>query len=309
MQDLVATAKRFTAQYSNEEIVALLREPLIIVAAPRSGSTLLFEQVMQQPGFWSIGGESHGIFRAFPQLRAANEQLDSGALTASHADPETADMFRRCFVTLLRTHRGEPWLKMPDDVRPARVTLVEKTPRNALNIPFLRQVFPGARFLYLYRDARASVASIVEAWELGLRTGRFVTFRNLPGWDRPAWCFLLPEGWRDLRGKSLFDIAAFQWSRSNARILDDLADVEPARRRAMSYEQLLEDAPAALAQVAEFAGVASDQTGHRDLPLSRTTVSPPALDKWRRVEGEVTALADTIDPIEERIESAVRQWG
>ncbi len=308
MQDLIATAKRFTAQYSNEDDVELLRSPLIIVAAPRSGSTLLFEQLMQHPGSWSIGGESHGIFRAFPQLRAANEQLDSGALTGAQADPETADLFRRCFVTLLRSHRGEPWVKLPDGSRPARVTLVEKTPRNALNVPFLRAVFPDARFLYLYRDARASVASIVEAWELGLRSGRFVTFRDLPGWDREAWCFLLPEGWRELRGKTLFDIAAFQWSRSNAKILDDLADVEPGRRMAMSYEQLLDDTAAVLEQVAQFAGVASNPAVRGELPLSRTTVSPPARDKWRRLETEITAVADAIDPIEERIRSTVREW-
>ena len=275
MQDLVATAKRFTAGYSNEDIIELLGAPLVIVSAPRSGSTLLFEQMMQYPGCWSIGGESHGIFRAFPQLRAANEQLDSGALVASHADPETADLFRRCFVALLRSHRGEPWLKLAQKARPVHVTLVEKTPRNALNIAFLREVFPGARFLYLYRGARASVASIVEAWELGLRTGRFVTFRDLPGWDRPAWCFLLPEGWRDLRGKSLFEIAAFQWACSNAKILDDLAGVEAGSRMAMSYEQLLDDAPGVIGRVAGLAGLATDQAVRGDLPLSRTTVSPP----------------------------------
>jgi hypothetical protein len=308
MQDLVATANQITAEYSSDEIVELLRAPLIIVAAPRSGSTLLFERLMQHPGSWSIGGESHGIFRAFPRLRAANAQLDSGALTAAHADPATAELFRRCFVTLLRSHRGEPWIKLPDGSRPARVMLVEKTPRNALNVPFLRAVFPGARFLYLYRDARASVASIVEAWELGLRTGRFVTFRDLPGWDRGAWCFLLPEGWRDLRGKSLFDIAAFQWARSNAKILDDLADVDADRRKAISYEQLLDDPLASLEQVAQFAGAASNPPVRGELPLSRTTVSPPARDKWRRVEAEVTAVADAIDPIEERIRSTVREW-
>jgi hypothetical protein len=308
MQDLVATAKQLTAGYSSDEIVELLRDPLIIVAAPRSGSTLLFGQLMRHPGLWSIGGESHGIFRAFPRLRAANEQLDSGALSAAHADPGTADLFRRCFVTLQRNYRGEPWIKLDDHSRPARVTLVEKTPRNALNVPFLRAVFPGARFLYLYRDARASVASIVEAWELGLRTGRFVTFRDLPGWDRDAWCFLLPEGWRELRGRSLFDIAAFQWSRSNDKILDDLGDVDPQRRMAMSYEQLLNDAPAVLARVVEFAGAGNNEAVRVELPLSRTTVSPPARDKWRRVEAEVNAVADAIDPTEERVRTTVRDW-
>ena len=262
---------------------------------------MLFEQLMTVEGLWSIGGESHGIFRLFPKLRAENANLDSGALSAAHADNKTAHSFRACFAWLLRDHQGQPLNQMPPESRPPQVTLIEKTPRNALNIPFILEVFPDARFIYLHREPQANIASIVEAWAAGLQTGRFVTFRDLPGWDRPGWCFLLPPGWRECIGRSLFDIAAFQWAASNEAILDAL----PAGRSCMvSYESLVDDPQASIASVCEFAGVPVPDNIAAQLPLSRTTISRPASDKWRRYEKEIVALESRYGPTAKRIRAA-----
>ena len=144
---LVAAAEAIVRQFSAQEIKATLQQPIIIVSAPRSGSNLLFEQMTRVTGFWSIGGESHGIYRAFPHLRAENSDLDSGRLGESHADAETRRLMRACFLCLLRDHQGASYLNMAPDLRPSTVTLLEKTPRNALNIPFLLEVFPDARFI------------------------------------------------------------------------------------------------------------------------------------------------------------------
>ncbi len=77
----------------------------------------------------------------------------------------------------------------------ARVRMLEKTPKNALRVPFLARVFPEARFIYLHRDPRPVLASMMEAWG----SGRFRTYPNLPGWTGLPWSLLLVPGWRDLR--------------------------------------------------------------------------------------------------------------
>lgn len=199
-----------TAGISSDVIESLLPQPIIILSAPRSGSNMLFEHLSKLRPFWTIGGESHGVFRAYPHLRAENAQLDSMSLSEQHADPRTCEMLRRCFLALLKNRDGVPFLSLSPSLRPSNIFLREKTPRNALNIPFLLKVFPKAKFVYLHRDGRECVSSLIEAWELGLKTGRFVTFRDLPDWHLPGWCFLLPRGWREMRGKSLAEIAAFQ---------------------------------------------------------------------------------------------------
>ncbi|MDJ0759010.1 MAG: sulfotransferase [Woeseiaceae bacterium] len=305
-QDLLRAARAATAQYSVDAVSRLLSKPVIVLSAPRAGSTLLFEQLARADGFWTVGGESHGIFRAFPSLRAENAALDSGRLDASHAGEEIQAAMRSCFLMLSRNHRGEPFLKFPPEQRPDSITLLEKTPRNALNVPFLNSVFPDARFVYLYRDARQNVASLIEAWTLGLQTGRFVTFSQLPGWDRPAWCFLLPPGWRSLVGKSLPEIAAFQWAETNRIVLDDLQALDRDRWCAVSYTELVEDPGATFERVCRFSGVDTPQfPAGGSLPLSRTTLTAPDPDKWRRHATELDALATLLDETEAMIASAV----
>jgi len=39
----------------------LIRRPLIILSAPRAGSTMLFETFSASPELWTVGGESHEI--------------------------------------------------------------------------------------------------------------------------------------------------------------------------------------------------------------------------------------------------------
>ena len=302
---LLHAAASATRQLSPEAVESLARDAVVIVSVPRAGSTLLFEQMQRLPGALSIGGESHAIFNAFPHLRAENAALDSGSLNASHADEQTCDAMRRCFLFLSRDDRGRPYLSLADSERPAQLTLLEKTPRNALNIPFLLRVFPRARFVFLHRQPRQNIASIIDAWTAGLETGRFVTFRDLPGWDRAGWCFLLPPGWRDLVGKSLADIAAFQWSAGNRIVLDELEKLDAQRWTAVSYEQLLRNPTATLAGLADFAGIGvpSNDVSPESLRLSRTTLSPPHPDKWKRHEVEIERVRETWEPVAGRIEA------
>ncbi|HET6629133.1 MAG TPA: sulfotransferase [Woeseiaceae bacterium] len=308
--DLVPAALAGTAGYGAAEIASMLARPVIILSAPRSGSTLLFELMLRMRGTWSIGGESHAIFNAFPHLRAENAALDSGCLDERHADPQTCERMRAAFLFLLRDHTSRRYLDRPPPERPAAVRLIEKTPRNALNVPFLLRLFPDARFVYLHRDPRAAVASLIEAWTLGLRTGRFSTFPDLPGWDRRTWCFLLPPGWRATIGKPLAEIAAFQWSAANGFIADRLAALAPERWMVLSYEALVGEPAEALRRVATFAGVDAGNAGNgaAPLPVSRTALTPPHPDKWRRHEEAMRPLLPALEQAATRIEAlAARQ--
>lgn len=300
--DIVAAALAGTAEYAASAVASILLRPVIILSAPRSGSTLLFELMQRMQGAWSIGGESHGIFNAFPHLRAENAELDSGRLDERHADPATCERLRAAFLFLLRDHKGRRYLERPASERPATVRLIEKTPRNALNIPFLLQLFPDARFVYLHREPCPAVASLIEAWTLGLRTGRFSTFPDLPGWDRPTWCFLLPPGWRAMKGKPLAEIAAFQWAAANEIIAEQLACLPREHWTAVSYESLVGRPAETLRRVAAFAGLdAGEVAGPVPLPVSRTALTPPHPDKWRKHEQAIRPLLPQLDAAAEKV--------
>ena len=306
-QALRRAAEDVAARHSPAALGEVFQRPLVILSAPRSGSTLLFETLRCADGLWSIGTESHFIFNAFPQLHPAGRGYESGALAEADADPELCHQMRACFLVMAQDSRGRRYLDLPEDQRPQRIRLLEKTPRNALNVPFMRRLFPDVQAVFLHRDPRETIASIMEAWQMGLSGGGFVTFPNLPGWSLRHWCMLLPPGWRAFNGKSLAEIAAFQWHAANSTILRDLRELGAERWLALRYRDLLDDSAATVRRIAEFAGVPFEgplrNRASAPLPLSRTTVSAPARDKWRRHAQAIEALATRYAPLESELAS------
>ena len=299
----LALAKKFHPR----KLKRLFRRPLIIVSAPRCGSNLLFEQLARLSPFWTLGGESQAELMAFPHLRAENPQLDSGRLLEYHADVATREGLRAAFLNRLQNSRGLRYLDMSPDSRPRQVQFLEKTPRNSLNIPFLLKVFPDARFVYLHRDARQNVASLVEAWKESERSNRFVTYQSLPGWSRGVWCFMLPPGWRYLNGKSLVEICAFQWSACNQIILEDLEKLPRERWTSLAYQDLVAAPQQEIKRLCAFSDSEVEaEVGTVKLALSKTTLSPPDPEKWRHYETELSQVAPLLDDVTRLIQ---RQCG
>ncbi len=236
------------------------------------------------------------------------------ALNAEHADEKTSNLFRRCFLFGLCDSQGTPLLSYPQDKWPDALYILDKTPRNALNIPFLLEVFPKAKFIYLYRDPRQTVSSLMEAWSVGLRSGRFVTFRDLPHWHLPGWCFLLPPHWQSMRGKTIPEIAAFQWVASNEAIMSDLSSFPANQWVSVFYDDMIADMPLTIRMIFETLGIRrsdmpnsdlhdKDKSGANGLALSRTTLSPPHKDKWKRHEAYIAPLWPQLSDIFEQIKA------
>ncbi|MFC3096132.1 sulfotransferase [Alteromonas sediminis] len=291
-QQLNLSAQHLDSVLSSQGVANKLKQPVIILSAPRSGSNLLFEQMQKLKGLWSIGGESHIVYASLPHLRFENTHCDSGSLDASHADPKTANLFRASLLYLARNSQGEPFVSLPPERRPEHIKLIEKTPRNAIAVPFIRRVFPDAKFIFLYREAKQNIASIAEAWERGKRTGQFVTYRNLPDFDRDSWCFLLPRRWRTMKGQSIIDIAAFQWLAANQSIVENLSDIPSENLTSVSYQQLTSNPSHTLSRLANFCDIDLPSQLPTSLPLSRTTVSPPNADKWKKYQSHLEAFVE-----------------
>lgn len=267
-----------------------LVEPLIIVSPPRSGSTLLFETLARAPDAWTVGGESHALIETIRGLHPASHGFESNRLLAPDATSAIVEALRERFFTELRDRAGAA----PADGSSA-LRLVEKTPKNSLRIPFLAGVFPDARFLYLHRDPRQTLSSMLEAW----RSQRFVTYAQLPGWRYPnvpgwsatlSWSLALAPGWREWMDLPLADLVARQWSSIVDTLLADLATLDPARVAVTRYGALLADPQAEIERVCAFAGLSWDQKLEGALPHSRHTLTPPDPEKWKRNAAEVERM-------------------
>ena len=95
-----------------------------------------------------------------------------------------------------------------------------------------------------------------------------------------------------MRGKSLAEIAAFQWSASNQIVIDDLSSLPEQRWTSVTYQALVNDPQTTLTRICRFAGIesAAVKVDKDELPLSPTTVSPPHPEKWKKYEQEIDVL-------------------
>ena len=266
--------------------------PVIIVSTPRSGSTLLYETLEQAPGLYSTGDESHWLIESVPGLAPAQRGWHSNRLAADDATADRAEHLARSFYQSLRDRDGKP--------ADGRVRMLEKTPKNALRIPFFHAVWPDSHFVYLYRDVRETLYSMMEAWH----SGGFRTYPELPGWPGGSWSMLLIPGWERLRGLNLMQIVAQQWATTTEALLDDLEEITPDHVHALEYGAFLAAPQAEATRLAKAIGLEWDRSLGDQLPLSKTTLTQPAKDKWRRMEGAI----QSVWPIVERADTRARRF-
>jgi hypothetical protein len=252
------------------------------VAAPRSGSTLLFETLALNREFWSVGDEAHKHFESVPSLRP-NKDNQSNRLTADLATRDVIDTVLNSLAADLVNSEGRLLRDLSIASRPAEVRFLEKTPKNALRIPFILKAFPDARFIFLFRDARQNISSLLDSW----RSQQYVTYERLPGWTSPErWSHLLVPGWQKHIDSSLAETVAQQWQVTNQTILDDLQQLPPERWCTIEYESLISDTMNQLRRLCEFSqivfGPRMVEVASRPLLPSKHTLSAPHPDKWKK---------------------------
>jgi hypothetical protein len=272
-----------------------IERPVFIIAAPRSGSTLLFETLAQSHSICTLGGEAHAAIEgAQPRLGPGAPGVNSNRLERGHATPE---VIRRLHEEFAVQRRPAPGAEGADV---AGLRFLEKTPKNALRIPFLDAAFPDAQFILLTREPRANLASIIEAW----KAGRWVTYRGLDERADP-WSLLLPPGWRAMRDRPLPEIAAFQWESANRIALDDLSKIDRSRWTTVTYEDLVANPRAVIERLMKFLGVGIDagleQRLAAPLPPSKQTNTPAEADKWRKYQKEIEALLPALQRTIDRL--------
>ena len=266
----------------------LIDRPIFIVSTPRSGSTLLFETMVRTPGLFTAGAESHERIEQVADFFPGARGWTSNRLTAADATAESIEALADRFYPVLRDREGVP------AAGPAR--MLEKTPKNALRVPFFAAAWPNSTFIYLYREPRQTLASMIEAWS----TGRFRTYPRLPGWTGHPWSLLLIPGWRELVGKPLQEVVAAQWAATTDILIDDLESLPRDRVRVIDYDRYIAGPQEEMAKLARSLGLDWDQQIGPTLPPSRFTTSRPAKDKWMRLAPVIEEVLPRVAPADER---------
>ena len=266
----------------------LIERPIFIVSTPRSGSTLLFETIVRAPALFTVGAESHERIEQVADFFPGARGWTSNRLEAADATGESVEALAERFFTVLRDREGQP-ARGP-------VRMLEKTPKNALRVPFFAEAWPDASFVYLYREPRATLASMIEAWS----TGRFRTYPRLPDWSGLPWSLLLVPRWRELIGKPLPEVVAAQWATTTDILIGDLQALPRERVRTLDYDSFIADPQATMERLAGSLDLGWDAQLGPALPPSRFTTSRPAKDKWMRLAPVIQSILPIVEAADER---------
>ncbi len=258
---------------------------MFVLGAPRSGTTLLYRVLRSSPSFahWRPG-EAHEVWEVdcHPSLR----EWESNALTRDDATDEIAHRIRRSFQLTAG----------------ARKRFIDKTPRNVFRVPFVDEVFPDATYVFLQRDGRENINSLINAW----RSPRYRVYElpgghRIPGVDPKWWKFVLYPGWRDDIDGPLEVVCAKQWVLSNEHPLVARSEIPDARWITTRYEDIVEDPVAEIGRLATLLEIPFDGVLRSEAEAISTTpvntVTPVERGKWRRENpAEIHSILPLIAP-------------
>jgi len=254
-------------------------DPVFVVGCSRSGTTITYETLAAAPQFLTFGWEIPQFWNGL--YGPLNNGWASEAAGADDARPEHRHAAFRYFYQRL----GAGWV-------------LDKTCINVMRIPYLHALFPQAKFVFIQRDGRDNISSMMDGWRMGRVDGRFELtqfFGPFPeevaieGGQFREWCFFLPPGWRAYNHASLAEVCAFQWMTANRLALEAKKQIPPEQWIHLRYEDLFERPVEMFREAFERLGVpftAELEARCRNLQPTSVVNGRPKRQKWKEANPE-----------------------
>jgi len=266
-------------------------DPVFVVGCSRSGTTVTYETLAASARFLTFGYEIPQFWNGL--YGPLNNGWDSEAAGVEQASPEHRDAAFRYFFQRL----GSGWV-------------LDKTCINTLRLPYLYRLFPQARFVFIQRDGRDNISSMIDGWRLGRTDGGFgleAFFGPFPepvainGGEFQEWHFFLPPGWRAYSQASLEEVCAFQWLSVNRLALDAKRLIPEEQWIHLRYEDLFARPVEMFKAVFERLDIPFSEELHaRCAHLQPTSIvkGTPQLQKWKAHNPEmIERILDQIRPV------------
>lgn len=175
--------------------------------------------------------------------------------------------------------------------------LIFKTPSNVYRLPFLKKIFPQAKFriLHLVRNPADSINGLVDGWcHNGFFAHNMQQKLNIqgysdkyPAWGKNWWKYDLPPGWQELTDRPLEYVCGYQWNAAHREILDYIDQNQTDYLR-IKFEDVI--GPMAtrrevFSRISQWLGIDSQEiinaAVNEDLPpIMATTTMPPRKRRW-----------------------------
>ncbi len=251
------------------------QSPIFIIGAARSGTNMLRDLICSLDGYitWDCD-EINPIFRH------GNLSHPNDAFSSNMATPKVKKFIRDKFKKLSYKNGNN--------------CIVEKTCANTLRIPFLNEVFPMARYIFIHRDGIDVVASSVRRWnapfdlKYTLKKVKYVPLMDLPYYilkfgklrlrqllgkkELKFWGVLIPEMVHLKQSYDIFEIASLQWKVCNEYCLSDFESIPENQLISVKYEELVHNKIKELDRICQFIGVSNADLKALEVHISESSV-------------------------------------
>jgi len=265
-------------------------DPVFVVGCSRSGTTITYDTIAASQRYLTFGYEIPSFWDG---LYGPNTNgWESEAAGPEHAHRQHRDAALRFFFQ--RLGRGQ---------------VLEKTCINTLRIGYLHELYPKARFVFIHRDGRDNISSMMDGWRLGRTDGCFGLERFLGPSPVPVainhgefreWHFFLPPGWREYNHASLEEVCAFQWISANTLALQAREHIDPSQWIEVRYEDIFTRPVEMFKGIFDRLDLPFDDTmKERCANLSPTSIvkGAPKQEKWKDHNPDAIAhIGDLIRP-------------
>ncbi len=307
-----------------------VRRPVFIIGCPRSGTTLLFRILSESKELWSSYRESHYVWDKFlPDKRdifysmLLNEKdVENGdedyVQSKYHLYTYNAYVFgylsRMLFFRDTLKPLFEIWshlIKFAKSLFLKDYRVLDKTPPNTFRVSYLKKIFPDAKFIYITRDAKTNIASLMEAWtsdapKFAFKAREFYDYNdkiNIDGYKGKVWKFTNPPGWEKFLDKSIEEVCAFQWHAAHRYAQESFMKMPAEDVVQVRYEDLISRPTELIPQLCDFINIEykdAVKENTENLPMV-SMVSKPNPNKWMKYKDRLEKIMPKISDMQKRL--------
>lgn len=302
---VLLSIKRLFSKQIDMDII----KPIFILSPPRSGSTFLFETMFSFKELHHFDHESDFIWwDHFPYDEMKNP---SDFISADDAtDEKINEITSHYYEAIIRKYHGADVCINSSSYpyRKHKIRLLDKTIANCFHIDFIVKAFPTAEFIFLVRDPRPTISSMIEGWpyiDLFGKAQLSLELRKQADANIKHWTYPAPPGWQKIVNKSLEEICAWSWEQHVMSMLSLKSKIDDSKYIEIKYEEMIQSSAGVFEEIASKFGLNMTpelKYALENPKLSTTTISMPKHDKWKDKNlDKILSILPYIKPIASEI--------
>lgn len=266
-----------------------LKPPIILLGNVRSGTSMI-------QGFFGLSDEVCTWFEPRTMWAYAAPGRRHDRFTREDATPRVKRYIRNRILKYQLEHAGR--------------RVMEKTPSNIMRVPYVNEIFPESRLIYMVRNPLSQMSSSEFRWQNVLNKNQFmIRLRETPktqlhyyAWRLlhdnfrkrvlrkkhvSIWGVRYPGIYEDRKRLTIEELIAKQWVEASKTCSADLDEIERANPDAVyriRYEDFILDPSKHFAEMCDHVGLGIQKSILDEVAKQADTSSQ---DKWKRLDPEV----------------------